>query len=73
MMNGSNRKNNHVSAPKSMRLWFGIFMVLIYVGMGSLCIMNVFQLGNEIVAISVGVLLIIYGLFRGYRLYKSES
>ncbi len=61
--------NNHL--PKGARLLFGIFMILVYVGMGSLFLMGYFEtilpttIGNI-----VGVILAIYGVWRGYRLFK---
>lgn len=54
-----------------MRLIFGAFMVIIYIGMGVLCMTNWFGypetnawvIGRWV----VGVVLVIYGLWRAYR------
>lgn len=60
-------------APKGMRLWFGIFMVLIYLGVGLLFIFDVFSIDNTAISCVVGGLLILYGIFRAYRLYKGTN
>ncbi len=56
--------------PKSIRFWFGIFMVFVYVGMGYLFIKDFFMIDNQYITIPVGTILIIYGFWRGFRLYK---
>lgn len=47
-------------------------MVLFYVGIGLLLIIanQTFTLFTTTLSIIVGVLLCVYGVFRGYRLYK---
>jgi quinol-cytochrome oxidoreductase complex cytochrome b subunit len=58
---------------KPVRIAFGIFMVIIYIGMGILCMINWFgypetgawTVGRWI----VGVVLVIYGFWRAYRQY----
>ncbi|MGM9845888.1 MAG: hypothetical protein ACI30K_06640 [Muribaculaceae bacterium] len=54
------------------RAAFGIFMVIIYVGMGILLLINFFQWYGEWAwtRYVVGVVMIIYGFWRGYRQYK---
>lgn len=51
---------------------FGIIMIIIYVGMGVLLIINYFNWGADWAwtRYVVGIVLIIYGLFRAYREYK---
>lgn len=71
-MNGSENRN-HPGAPKAMRLWFGIFMVLIYIGVGLLFFFDVFSIDNNAISYTVGALLVLYGIFRGYRLYKGTN
>ena len=71
-MNGSENRN-HPGAPKAMRLWFGLFMVLIYIGVGLLFFFDVFSIDNNAISYTVGALLILYGIFRGYRLYKGSN
>lgn len=62
--------NNENPTPNSVRLWFGIFMILVYVGVGLLFLLDIFMIGNPGVCIAVGVILCLYGVWRGYRLYK---
>ncbi len=61
-------------------LIFGIFMVLFYVAMGVLLFTPVFNVLFEGMAAGiawirylVAVVLIIYGFYRGYRLWKGVS
>ena len=71
-MNGYENGNGPVQ-PKGARIAFGIIMVLIYLGVGLLFIfkVGVFDFFNsDIASYIVGGLLILYGIFRGYRLYK---
>ena len=51
-MNGSENRN-HPGAPKAMRLWFGIFMVLIYIGVGLLFFFDVFSIDNNAISYTV--------------------
>lgn len=67
-MNGYD--NKRPEAPKGARLAFGIIMILVYLGVGLLFIFNVFDVINPVVSYVVGGLLIVYGIFRGFRLYK---
>lgn len=64
--------NDQNTTPKSMRLWFGVFMVMFYVGVGLLLIIanQTFTLFTTTLSIIVGALLCAYGVFRAYRLYK---
>lgn len=61
-------------------LIFGIFMVLFYVAMGVLLFSHVFDVlfegmspGIAWIRYLVAVVLIIYGFYRGYRLWKGIS
>ena len=51
---------------------FGIVMIIIYVGMGVLLLINFFNWENDWAwtRYVVGIVLIIYGFWRGYRQYK---
>lgn len=51
---------------------FGIVMIVIYVGMGVLLLINFFDWQNDWAwtRYIVGIVLIIYGFWRGYRQYK---
>lgn len=62
--------DNDNPVPKGMRLWFGIFMILIYLGVGLLFIFNCFSIDNRAISCVVGGILCAYGVWRGYRLYK---
>lgn len=61
------------NSPKGMRLAFGIFMIIVYVAVGILFITDVFNIDNKGISIGVGVLLCVYGVWRGYRLYKGMN
>lgn len=54
------------------RAVFGIFMVIIYVGMGVLLLINFFNWNGDWAWIRwiVGVVLIIYGFWRAYRQWR---
>lgn len=56
---------------KPVRMIFGIFMIIVYISMGVLCLTNWFgypdQSGWTIGRWVVGVVLIIYGIWRAYR------
>jgi len=58
--------------PKGMRFWFGIFMILIYLGVGMMFILNFFQI-NATTSCVIGVLLCLYGIWRGVRLFKGMN
>lgn len=49
---------------------FGIIMVLVYLAVGVLFLCNFFNFGVEWINITVGIILIVYGVWRGIRLYK---
>lgn len=70
-MNGND--NNGNPTPKGMRLWFGIFMILVYLGVGLMFILDIFQIDNAVVSYVVGGILILYGIWRGYRLYVGSN
>lgn len=66
----ANPNNNQPQAPKGARLAFGIIMIIVYIGVGLLFIFNVFSVIDATVGYVIGGLLILYGIFRGYRLYR---
>ncbi len=66
-MNDVNNPNN---MPKGARLGFGIFMILIYLGVGILFVLDIFNIDNQAISLTVGIILMIYGVWRGIRLYK---
>ncbi|MBD5299430.1 MAG: hypothetical protein HDS22_05615 [Bacteroides sp.] len=68
-MNG----NDYNNMPKGGRLIFGIFMVIVYVAVGMLFIFDVFNIDNVAISAVVGGILCVYGVWRGYRLYKGMN
>lgn len=52
-----------------MRAVFGIIMIIIYFGMGYLMLANFFEVPRY-VSLTLGIVFIAYGIFRGYRQYK---
>lgn len=56
--------------PKGARLIFGIFMILVYLCVGLLFIFQVFTDIDTAISCIIGGLLIAYGIWRGYRLYR---
>lgn len=67
MIDGSNDYNS--ATPKGFRLAFGIFMVLFYIAVGIAFILNFFKLNSDGISTSLGIVLIVYGIWRGVRLY----
>lgn len=63
------------SSNTIMRAIFGVFMIILYVGVGVLLLINFFNWSPSWAwcRYIVGVVLIIYGLFRGYRQFKGEG
>lgn len=61
------------STKSILGLTFGIFMVIIYVGMGILLMIDFFGWSNSQwgwMRWVVGPVLVVYGFFRGWRQYK---
>ena len=54
-----------------LRMAFGIFMVLVYLGMAALMAINYFGLSGKLNWVFAAVLAA-YGLYRGYRELKGE-
>ncbi|MDE7180624.1 MAG: hypothetical protein K2N88_05450 [Muribaculaceae bacterium] len=65
--------DNYGNTPKGARLAFGILMVIVYIGVGLLFIFDIFSIDNAAVTYVVGGLLCLYGVWRGYRLYKGMN
>lgn len=65
-------ENGISKSTKIMRACFGIFMIVIYVGMGVLLLINKFGWAGDWAwtRYVVGVMLIIYGFWRAYRQIK---
>ena len=62
--------NGNENMPKTGRIIFGIFMVIVYVAVGLLFIFDVFNIDNVAISAVVGGILCAYGVWRGYRLYR---
>ncbi len=70
----SPQENNVNGTPRSARIIFGIFMVLVYVGVGICCLCSVFKSFLPTgISIAMGCMFVVYGLWRGYRLYKGMN
>lgn len=65
--------NSDPQSPKGMRIAFGIFMVIFYFAVGLLFIFDVFNIDNQTISIIVGAVLCLYGIWRGYRLYRGTN
>lgn len=49
-------------------------MVLVYVGMGIACLCGAFKvILPEGISVALGCLFVVYGLWRGFRLYKGMN
>lgn len=68
-----NMDNNGPQMPKGARLAFGVLMIFIYLGVGLLFIFNVFRIDSEALSCVIGGLLIAYGAFRAYRLFRGYN
>ena len=62
-------KKKHINGTKLLRAMFGIIMIIIYFGMGYLMLANFFEVPRY-VSLTLGIVFIVYGIFRGYRQYK---
>ena len=69
----NDRQTTGISRTNSiLRMIFGIFMIVIYVGMGVLLLINFFGWDGDWAwtRYVVGIVLIIYGIWRAYRQIK---
>lgn len=69
-----NNTENTQNRPGVMRIVYGVFMIVIYIGMGILLLSNVF---NEVIPIQwirivLAVSFIIYGIWRAYRQFSNR-
>ncbi len=63
-------ENRGTQIPSTMRVVFGIIMIIIYVGMGILLLINFFGWHGELLTWlrwGGGILFIIYGIWRAIR------
>ncbi len=66
-------QDNKPSVASTMRVVFGIFMIIIYVGMGVLLLINFFDWGPGIwqwLRWGGGILFVVYGIWRAYRQFR---
>lgn len=70
-MNGYN--GNGPRQPKGARLALGILMIFVYLGVGLLFIFNVFSIDSYALSCVIGGLLFLYGVWRGYRLFRGYN
>ncbi len=64
----------YTNMPKGARLAIGIFFVLFYTAVGvAFIVCDSLHYLPTWVCIAFGCLLIVYGLWRGYRLYKGMN
>lgn len=56
--------------PAAMKRIFGIFMILVYLGMGILMFCDFFYWMPTWTSLCLGSLFIVYGIWRGYREIK---
>ena len=66
------------SIPQGILIAMGIFMVLVYIGMGTMFFIDLFEWATyaspwPLLNYACGVILVLYGIYRGYRLIKGLS
>lgn len=65
---------NRSAVPSTLRVIFGIFMIVIYVGVGVLLLINFFNWVDvgawQVLRWVAGILLILYGIWRAYRQFR---
>lgn len=68
--------NNQTRINQSLKLFFGIFMVFVYLGMSWLMITNFFNWTNTPTWTAIrwffALVFGVYGLYRGYREFRGE-
>ena len=76
-MNENNYGSQKTAMPLSLRICFGIFMILVFGFVGLMLLFNWFNViydpsWNWLRWVG-GPIFILYGIFRGYRLFKSTQ
>ena len=59
--------NKNKTSKKSIKVMFGLFMIFIYVSMGILVLLGMFDWLPSWARYSLGTLFIVYGIWRSYR------
>lgn len=69
---GARERTSGTGTPAVMRTIFGIIMIIVYVGMGILLLINYFGWQGDWAwtRYVVGVMLVLYGIWRAYRQIK---
>lgn len=67
-----NNKKNSDSMLGGFRIVFGIFMVIVYIGMGVLMLVDFFQFSWAWARYLLAVVFIVYGFWRGYRQFNPK-
>lgn len=62
------------SPSRSVGIAFGIFMIIVYVGVGVLLLINFFNWTSfDVMRYILAIVLIIYGVFRAYRMFVGSN
>lgn len=65
--------NENKKQPLTIRFLFGVLMAIIYLGMGVLMLINFFNWTTPWTYYSLGVLFILYGIYRAWRQIKGKG
>jgi hypothetical protein len=70
-----NHERQKPAIPGIVSMSFGIIMVVLYITLGTTIIFNAAQIPNfpPSYAQVFGVMLIFYGIFRGYKVYRKHT
>lgn len=67
-------QDNVNGTPRSAGIIFGVFMVILYVGVGICALCGVFDSWmSKGISIALGCLFVVYGFWRAYRYYKGMN
>lgn len=74
-MERDSNTRRHPGAPRTMRMVFGIFMIIFYVTIGVLILTGVFNFYGdwEWLRWVSGIILVAYGIWRGFRQFASRD
>ena len=76
MAQEDNTHDYRAATPRPMRVIFGIIMIIIYIGMGIILLTNSFHIDLAIpmawARYVIGVVLVVYGIWRGYRQFSGR-
>ncbi|MBQ1798702.1 MAG: hypothetical protein II428_05015 [Muribaculaceae bacterium] len=66
--------NGNSTITRSLRWFFGIFMVCVYLGMGTALALNIFDWDNTLlwktIRWTMATIFVLYGIYRAYRQVK---